>query len=75
MRRIVRAHLTPRLAPYPLYLLRSNDLSESGRSRSPLPEGFRTVESDWVAMPEPKREGPNNRQGAEAGIVQGWAAV
>ena len=36
-------------AALPLYLQRHNDLSNSGRGRPPLPEVFKTVNSDWVA--------------------------
>jgi hypothetical protein len=59
----------------PLYLYRYSDLSGSGRGRPPLPEVFKTVSSDWVAMPGQERKGPHSRLGPRARIAQGWAAA
>ena len=63
------------LRPLPSYLYRYSDLSESGRGRPPLPEVFKTVSSDWVAMPGHQRKGPHSRLGPRARIAQGWAAA
>ena len=50
-------------AALPLYLKRSNDLSESGRDRPFLPEVLKTVSSALAVAPGQKTQSPNSRQG------------
>jgi hypothetical protein len=60
----------------PLYLLRSNDLSDSGCDRPSLLQVVKTVGSALVIMPGTKTtQGPNSRPGQlkPASRKDGWA--